>query len=59
MCLWFVFHSNAIQIDIFIIYLVINLWLPPEVVERKAAECCLDILDIKYLFTMRIGGSSI
>ena len=46
MCLWFVFHSNAIQIDIFIIYLVINLWLPPEVVERKAAECCLDILDI-------------
>ena len=40
------FTAIATQIDIFIIYLVINLWLPPEVVERKAAECCLDILDI-------------
>ena len=40
------FTAIAIQIDIFIIYLVINLWLPPKVVERIDAECCLDILDI-------------
>ena len=43
------FTAIAIQKDIFIIYLVINLLLPPEVVERIYAECCLDILDISIL----------
>ena len=38
--------SQQCSSNIFIIYLVINLWLLPEVVEKKAAECCLDILDI-------------
>ena len=44
------FTAIAIQIDIFIIYLAINLWLPPEVVGGKAAECCIDMY-IRYIYS--------